>query len=252
MKRSRTINKNAAFTLLELLVAVAILGIGINLVYTQISSMKNLVARMQLKRQITDLRDFVMQKTDCSQTLLPFVQPDGSIICNSSITLKDDANSAFTQNPVKNFQITASCSTATGITVSAASSVGAKDPLTRAPLNQSNTMLNPLVGRGSAYGLCENFFRNKRRVRVFVAQSNELSFSSTECSRMLAHHVEAAPTTMSRTNYETMIRNNAVDYLLVNSMDARCGAYCRSTPRFYISGYLADCNSLEATCVCFR
>jgi hypothetical protein len=238
--------------MVELLVAVVILGVGLNLIYTKISSMKNSVAKMQLKRQITDLRDFVMQKTDCSQTLLPFVQPDGSIICNSSITLKDDANFAFTQNPVKNFQITASCSSATGITVSVASSVGAKDPVTRAPLNQSNTMLNPLVGRGSAYGLCENFFRNKRRVRVFVAQSNELSFSSTECARMLAHHVEPAPTPMSRVNYETMIRNNAADYLLVNSMDARCGAYCRSTPRLYISGYLADCNSLEATCVCFR
>jgi prepilin-type N-terminal cleavage/methylation domain-containing protein len=252
MNPEQIIKKNAAFTLVELLVAVALLGVGINLVYTQISSMKNLVARMQLKRQITDLRDFVMQKTDCSQTLLPFVQPDGSIICNSSITLKDDANSAFTQNPVKNFQITTSCSSATGINVRVASSVGAKDPLTRAPLDQSNAMLNPLIGRGSAYGLCENFFRNKRRVRVFVAQSNELPFSSTECARMLAHNVESAPTTMSRTNYETMIRNNAVDYLLVNSMDARCGVYCRSTPRFYVSGYLADCNSLEATCVCFR
>jgi prepilin-type N-terminal cleavage/methylation domain-containing protein len=252
MNRSQTIKKNAAFTLVELLIAVALLGFGINLVYTQVSTLKKLVARMQLKRQITDLRDFVMQKTDCSQTLLPFIQPDGSIICNSSITLKDDANSAFTQNSVKNFQITASCSSATAITVSVASSVGAKDPLTRAPLNQSNTMLNPLIGRGSAYGLCENFFRNKRRVRVFIAPSNELAFSSTECDRMLDHHEASAPTSLSRANYEAMIKNNAADYVLVNSMDARCGAYCRSAPRFYISGYLADCNSLEATCVCFR
>lgn len=245
---------NFGFSIVELLVSVAILGIGLNVVYSQISSMKKMVARLRLKQQIVDVRESIMQTTDCLNTLRPYMQPNGSISCNGIITLKDSTNTNFTASPIKNFSITASCSS-TGLTVLAESSTGAVDPISKIPLNHSNTMLNPFVGRGSASNLCQNYFQGTKRVKMFTVTPSEMTFTGSDCTTLLTQQVEEAPHSISAAAYDTKMQSWAAPYLLGNTMDARCTDYCRSSPRFYVGGYLADCTSSiapEATCVCYR
>jgi prepilin-type N-terminal cleavage/methylation domain-containing protein len=239
------------FSIIELMVATAILGIGSSLAYTQISNMKKMAAKLQLRRQIADLRESIMLATNCQSTLAPFTQDDGSISCSGAIDLRDSDGVNFTQSTINNFQVSASCSN-TGLTVLATSATGAKDPITRVPLNHSNTWLNPLVGRGSAYSLCANFFNKTKRVRVFQVLSSELPFTSTECTSLLTQNVESVPTHLTRAIYEQRIQTGSADYLLVNTMSDRCSNYCAASPRFYVSGYLSNCTTSEATCVCFR
>jgi hypothetical protein len=234
------------------MIAVAILGIGSTLAYSHISNLKKIVEQLKLKKQIADMRSFVMQTTDCSKTLKPLIQSDGSISCNGTIELKNAEDSFFTQNPINKFQISATCSTATGLKVLAESTSQAKDPVTKLALNHSNTTLNPVVGRGSAYGLCENWFRGSKRVRVFAVQPTELPYSSSECTRVLTQNFETPGTPMSKADLDLQTQTWSQNYLLVNTLDVRCTNFCRANPRFYVGGYIADCNSSEATCVCFR
>jgi prepilin-type N-terminal cleavage/methylation domain-containing protein len=245
--------RNFGFSIVELLVSVAILGIGLNVVYSQISSMKKMVARLRLKQQIADVREAIMQTTDCQNTLKPYMQSNGSIICSGIINLKDSANTNFTASPIKNFRISASCS-GTGLTVLAESSTGAVDPVSKTPLNHSNTMLNPFVGRGSASNLCQNFFQGGRRVKVFTVTPSEMTFTSDNCTVLGTQQTEDVPVPFSASTFNTMMKNWSTPYLLGNIMDTRCTGYCRNSPRFYVGGYLADCNSStpEATCVCYR
>lgn len=244
---------NFGFSIVELLVSVAILGIGLSVVYNQISYMKKMVARLRLKQQIADVRESIMQTTDCLNTLKPYMQANGSISCNGIITLKDSTNTNFTASPIKNFRITASCSS-TGLTVRAASSTGAVDPVSKTRLNDSNTMLNPFVGRGSASNLCQNYFRGTKRVKMFTVTPSEMTFTGSDCAALLTQQLEELPTPISAAQYNAKFDTWATPYLLGNRMDARCTDYCRSSPRFYVGGYLADCNSStpEATCVCYR
>jgi len=249
----RRITRNCAgFSLIELMIAVAIIGVGSTLAYSQITNLKKIIEQLKFKRQIADMRSFVMLTTDCSKTLRSLMQPDGSISCNGTIVLKNAQDVNFLQNPINSFQISATCSTATGLSVLAASTSQAKDPVTKTPLNHSNTMLNPLVGRGSAYGLCENWFRGSKRVRVFAVQPTELPFTSSECTRVLTQNVETPGTSMSMADLDLQTQAWSQNYLLVNTLDVRCTSFCRANPRFYVAGYIADCNSSEATCVCFR
>lgn len=254
MKIKRHKVRNFGFSMVELLVSVAILGIGISFVYSQISSMKQMVARLRLKQQIVDVRESIMQTTDCQNTLRPYMQSDGSISCNGVISLKDSTNTNFTASPIKNFIITASC-TSTGLTVRAESSTGAVDPVSKTPLNHSNTMLNPFVGRGSASNLCQNYFKGTKRVKMFTVTPSEMTFTANDCTTLLTQQVEEAPYPISPAQYNTKMQSWSVPYLLGNTIDARCTDYCRSSPRFYVGGYLADCTSSvapEATCVCYR
>jgi prepilin-type N-terminal cleavage/methylation domain-containing protein len=245
---------NFGFSIVELLVSVAILGIGLSIVYSQISSMKKMVARLRLKQQIADVREAIMQTTDCQNTLRPYMQLSGSIICSGTINLKDSADTNFTASPIKNFRITASCSS-TGLTVLAESSTGAVDPVSKTPLNHSNTMLNPFVGRGSASNLCQNYFQGTKRVKMFTVTPSEMAFTRSDCTALLTQQVEESPYPISPAAYNAKMQSWAAPYLLGNTMDARCTDYCRSSPRFYVGGYLADCTSSiapEATCVCYR
>jgi hypothetical protein len=140
------------------------------------------------------------------------------------------------------------------LTVLAESSTGAVDPVSKTPLNHSNTMLNPFIGRGSASNLCQNFFNGTKRVKVFTVTPSEMTFTSNDCTVLNTQQTEAVPYSMSATAFNTMMQNRSAPYVLGNLMDARCTYYCRSSPRFYVGGYLADCNSStpEATCVCYR
>jgi len=246
--------RNFGFSIVELLVSVAILGIGLSFVYNQISSMKKMVARLRLKQQIVDVREAIMQTTDCQNTLKPYIQSNGSISCNGIINLKDSANTDFTASPIKNFTISASCSS-TGLTVLAESSTGAVDPVSKTPLNHSNTMLNPFVGRGSASNLCQNYFQGTKRVKMFTVTPSEMTFTAGDCTDLLTQKIEEVPQHVSPATYNTKLQSWSVPYRLVNIMDARCTDYCRNSPRFYVGGYLADCTSSvspEATCVCYR
>lgn len=245
---------NVGFSIVELLVSVAILGIGLNMVYTQISSMKKMVARLRLKQQIADVREAIMQTTDCQNTLRPYMQLSGSIICSGTINLKDSADTNFTASPIKNFRISASCSS-TGLTVLAESSTGAVDPVSKTPLNHSNTMLNPFVGRGSASNLCQNYFQGTKRVKMFTVTPSEMTFTANDCTVLSTQQIEEVPKPVSAAVFNAKMESWSAPYLLGNIMDARCTDYCRSSPRFYVGGYLADCTSSvapEATCVCYR
>ena len=246
--------RNFGFSIVELLVSVAILGIGLSFVYNQISSMKEMVARLRLKQQIVDVRESIMQTTDCQNTLKSYMQSNGSISCNGIISLKDSDNANFTASPIKNFKISASCS-ATGLTVLAESSTGAVDPVSKTPLNHSNTMLNPFVGRGSASNLCQNYFQGTKRVKMFTVTPSEMTFTANDCTALRTQQLEEVPHPISAAAYNLKMLNWSKPYLLGNIMDARCTDYCRNSPRFYVGGYLADCTSSvtpEATCVCYR
>ncbi len=246
--------RNFGFSIVELLVSVAILGIGLNVVYSQISSMKKMVARLRLKQQIVDVREAIMQTTDCQNTLRPYMQLSGSIICSGTINLKDSADTNFTASPIKNFKISASCSS-TGLTVLAESSTGAVDPVSKTPLNHSNTMLNPFVGRGSASNLCQNYFHGTKRVKMFTVTQSEMTFTGSDCTALLTQQREQVAHAITAAAYNTKMQSWSAPYLLGTSLDARCTDYCRSSPRFYVGGYLADCTSSvtpEATCVCYR
>lgn len=245
--------RNFGFSIVELLVSVAILGIGLNLVYNQITFMKKMVAKLRLKQQIVDVRESIMQTTDCQNTLKPYIQSNGSINCNGIISLKDSANTNFTASPIKNFKISASCSS-TGLTVLAESSTGAVDPVSKTPLNHSNTMLNPFIGRGSSSNLCQNYFLGTKRVKVFTVTPSEMTFTASDCTALRTQQIEEAPHHISPVAYNTKMQNWSAPYVLGQIMDGRCTDYCRNSPRFYVGGYLADCNSStpEATCVCYR
>jgi len=254
MKIKRRKVRNFGFSIVELLVSMAILGIGLSFVYNQISSMKKMVARLRLEQQIVDVRESIMQTTDCQNTLKPYLQSNGSISCSGIISLKDSDNTNFTASPIKNFKISASCSS-TGLTVLAESSTGAVDPVSKNPLNHSNTMLNPFVGRGSASNLCQNYFQGTKRVKMFTVTPSEMTFTANDCTVLSTQQIEELPQHITTAAYNAKMQSWSAPYVLGNIMDARCTDYCRSSPRFYVGGYLADCTSsvtLEATCVCYR
>ena len=217
-------NRNG-FTFAELLVSVAIFVTVGTVMTQQLTLLKNAMANVRIKQQVSDLRESMSRQVNCSQTLKYFTASDGSVNCNGAVELRN-----FQGNPLPpemgDWQFESSCSNS-GIIVNVMNSRHVKDPLSKQYLDYNNKNLNPLFGRGSAYGLCDNSFKNNKRVVVFSARQSEIDFTSGDCAVIFTPAVVPNPVPSSEVDFKTITANFTAPFEKATILDARCSEYCK-------------------------
>lgn len=249
--------RSGAFTLIELMVSLAIFSGVTVLISQQVILMKRAMASARLSEEVTSLRESLGRSVNCSQTLKSFRVSDGSISCSGVIGLRD-----LTGNVIGTsfgaWRIETDCAP-TGLTIKAENVLTKKDPLTGKRLDFSNTRLNPLMGRGSAYGLCDHSFKKVRRVIEVSVPASALNVASSDCATISNSTPPPAPPANPIFHNPGMLTNFLAKqtafrepFKLASQIDSRCASYCQASPNFFVGGYVVNCSSSEVTCVCFR
>jgi len=246
--------KDSGFTLIEILVAVAVLSMMSVAIATQITNLNKSEQHLQIRAELSAVRDSYRAKTDCIRTLKPFSDGSGAIACSGAIDLKDRLGNVIPMGE-NGWTLAATCSnTALTVTIERRKSgVLLRDPLTGRLLDANNASINPLFGRKSSQGLCEEFFFTKPRVKTVSTQFSNLpgTFSGADCALI---NPTLAPVLGSDwfTNPTTLAAFTKYD-MKANEVDNACSQFCQASPHFAVGGYVVDCTNMgDVDCVCIR
>ena len=242
------------FSIAEVLVAIGLLGIVVTFVSTYVVNLKKVMAKVRQNIEISELRESLRQSVSCARTLAGKIANDGSVSCSGNLALKDmDGSDLSTQMGAWAYRSTCSNTKITIEIQKLKGSTVVQDPLTKKNLDYSNASINPLFGSGSAYGLCENFFKKNQRVMIFSVSPSELPFTSSECQTIKPTNALTQPTLSATSNpakNSPAWINFRSSYILTSQLDLRCLNYCAA--KYFVGGYLTDCSSQEVKCVCIR
>jgi hypothetical protein len=242
------------FTIAEVLVAIGLLGMAVTFISRYIVDLKMAMAKVRQRIEISELRESIRESVSCARTLAAKIANDGSVSCSGNLALKDMNGSDLTTQR-GDWTYRSICSN-TKITIEIQKFKGSSvvlDPLTKKALDYSNSSINPLFGSGSAYGLCENFFKKNQRVMIFGVSPSELPFTSSDCQSIKPTNPYTEPATSPSSNpgkNSTAWASFRSPYILASQLNSRCLNYC--VAKYFVGGYLTDCTSQEVKCVCIR
>lgn len=244
----------SGFTITEVLVAIGLLGVSITFISRYIVDLKMAMAKVRQNIEISELRESIRESVSCARTLASKIANDGSVSCSGNLALKDmNGSDLITQRGAWSFHATCSNTKITIKIQKLKGSTVALDPLTKKSLDYANSNINPLFGSGSAYGLCENFFKKNHRVMIFGVSPSDLPFTSSDCTSIKPTNPLIEPTASATSNpgkNSSAWASFRSPYTLASQLDSRCLNYC--VTKYFVGGYLTDCSSEEVKCVCIR
>ena len=242
--------ESSGFTMVEVLAATAIVSIVSLSVLTSINNTKKSLASLEIRSDLAQISNSLQNEVSCKHTLRPVKSPNSGVVCNGSIVLKNHNDAIFPiQTP--QYRLTSLCTNA-GLTLSIrltnTSGTTRKHPETGQLLDENNSTINPLVGRGSSTSLCAADFLQSGRVKAYQVPLGTLGLSAADCAAISASYVFPA---QGLSNPAVWAQYKA-PYQLYTNMRNRCHAWCLTPPNTAKGGLLADCTNTNAECTCFR
>jgi prepilin-type N-terminal cleavage/methylation domain-containing protein len=239
--------KAPGFTMIELLLSIAIFGVASFVVLNQTKNQLDQLKSLDLSLQINSIREEFVRRVDCARTLATYRDPvTGSVSCGAGFQLLDVGGAPILDGSGhlidgdSRWAFSSSCG-ARSIHVLGTLRQGGKvvkDALL-GTINAANSRINPILGSNVAYKLCPHMFGKGARVE---------SFTTTLAALPVAPPLTSADCVNMSDRPFAMHLTETVPYLLrgING----CSRFC--TQKGFFSGFMSYCDAVNTTCECLR
>lgn len=259
LSRLHSANEDGS-SLIEALIACGLLIASIVMASTMVVQSMDTMRHLDLMEEVKDLKKWISANTDCTRTFAPlYNRTTLKINCASfNSLLKHDGTRLWSSTNTKlvnGWKAEISCDETQGVKIevekNSASGTVSVDPLTKKPLDRTNSSLNPLIGPGSFAVLCPEYFGF--RPRVYGADVPVNDSRPAVRAALTANYITSATCNraMSSGTTDSQLDSIAAAH---NSLDFACAGICASTNYNAVSGFFSSCTGGPhvISCICVR